>query len=208
MTDFLAELDAVHRELGRRRIPAGDGRSVVLRRRYGAPIEDVWDAVTNPDRLKRWFLPVSGDLRLGGTYQIEGNASGEILRCDPPHLLLVTWVFGEAAVSEVEVRLSPADDGATLLELDHAAVTDPALWPEYGPGATGVGWDLALLGLSLHLQGGSLESDPSTWHETPEGRAFITGSSKAWGSASEAAGTPPAEAATAAANTTAFYAPE
>ena len=59
----------------------------MLRRRYDAAIEDVWDAVTDPDRLKRWFLPISGDLRVGGTFQLEGNAGGEILSCEPPRLL-------------------------------------------------------------------------------------------------------------------------
>ena len=34
-----------------------------------------------PDRIPRWIGgAVTGDLRLGGRYQIEGNASGEILR--------------------------------------------------------------------------------------------------------------------------------
>ena len=44
----------------------------------------MWDACTDPERIGRWFLPVSGDLRLGGRYQLEGNAGGEILRCEPP----------------------------------------------------------------------------------------------------------------------------
>ena len=38
--------------------------------------EDVWAAFASPDRLGRWFLPVSGDFRLGGSYQFEGNAGG------------------------------------------------------------------------------------------------------------------------------------
>ena len=84
MNDIAREIEAINRIIGSRRIPAGEGRSVVLRRRYDAPIEDVWDACSDPDRLKRWFSPVSGDLRVGGTFQIEGNAGGEILRCQPP----------------------------------------------------------------------------------------------------------------------------
>jgi hypothetical protein len=34
--------------------------------------------------LRRRFPPVSGDLRLGGKYQLGGNAGGEILACEPP----------------------------------------------------------------------------------------------------------------------------
>src|SRR4029450_10134781 len=108
---------AVEREVGVGHIPADEGRSVRLRRTYDAPIEDVWDALTNPERISRWFLPVSGDYRVGGRYQFEGNAGGTILACERPPRLKATWVYGEvtseADVSEVEVRLSTVDGGAT-----------------------------------------------------------------------------------------------
>lgn len=202
MIDIVHELDAVRRVTGQRR----DARTVVLRRDYAAPIEDVWDAITDPARLSRWFLPVTGDLRLGGTYQLEGNAGGEIRRCEPPRLLAVTWVFGaDPGESVVEVRLS-THDGNTVFELEHTATVEPDRWAEFGPGAVGVGWDLTLLGLSVHLRGGSIE-DPDAWGRSPEAKAFVTGSSRAWGAANEAAGATPAEAAAATKNTTAFYVP-
>ena len=74
MIDIIREIEAVQREVGAGRIAAGDGRAVRLQRDYDAPIEDVWDALTNPERIGRWFLPISGDYRLGGRYQFEGNA--------------------------------------------------------------------------------------------------------------------------------------
>jgi uncharacterized protein YndB with AHSA1/START domain len=211
MTDILAELAAVHRATARRPIAAGDARTVVLRRSYDAPVEDVWDAITDPERIGRWFLPVTGDLRLGGTYQLKGNAGGEIVRCEPPRRLTVTWVFGEnpteADVGEVEIRLSPEGDGGTLFELDHASVVKPEFWATYGPGATGVGWDLGLLGLALHLRGESV-ADPTEFENSPEARRFATESSTAWGAAMVAAGASAQEAASAMENTTRFYVPE
>src|SRR4051812_43724672 len=97
----------------------GDKTVVALTRTYDADIADVWDAVTDPERLSRWFLPVEGDLRLGGTYQLKGNAGGTILACEPPRRLLVTWVFApeptENDITEVEVRLRE-DGGKTVLE--------------------------------------------------------------------------------------------
>ena len=36
-------------------------RVVVASQEYPAGIDDVWDAVTNPERLPRWFLPVTGE---------------------------------------------------------------------------------------------------------------------------------------------------
>jgi uncharacterized protein YndB with AHSA1/START domain len=211
MIDIVREMEAVHREVEDRQLPAGVGRVVRLRREYDAPIEDVWDALTNPERIGRWFLPISGDYRLGGRYQFEGNAGGEIVACERPNRLKVTWVYGEvtsdADISEVEVRLASVDDGATRLELEHAAVVPEDRWAEYGPGAVGVGWEQGLLGLTLHLTGGSV-GDPIAWQESAEGRDFATRSSEAWGEANRAAGADPAAAARAVANTTAFYAPD
>jgi uncharacterized protein YndB with AHSA1/START domain len=209
--DIVREIEAVQREVGEGRLPAGVGRAIRLRRDYDAPIEDVWDALTNPERIGRWFLPISGDYRLGGRYQFEGNAGGEILACERPNRLKVTWVYGEPtsddAVSELEVRLSPTDDGATRFELEHTAVVPDEMWAEYGPGAVGVGWDQGLLGLSLHLRGGSVE-DPEAWQLSAEGREFATKSSRAWGEANRASGADPEAVARGVANSTAFYAPD
>jgi uncharacterized protein YndB with AHSA1/START domain len=183
-------------------------RTVVVRRAFPAPIADVWDACTIADRIGRWLMPVTGDLRLGGTFQLEGNAGGEILSCEPPRLLRVTWVTGEGPASEVEVLLSPGDGAETVLELAHTAVVDPAFWTKYGPGAVGVGWDLALLGLFLYLSTGrDRPEDPAAWAMNPDAREFITRSSEAWGVASGQAGASEAEAAAAVAETTAFYLP-
>jgi uncharacterized protein YndB with AHSA1/START domain len=211
MIDIVREIEAVQREVAEGQIAAGEGRTVRLLRTYDAPIDDVWDAVTNPERISRWFLPISGDFRVGGRYQLEGNAGGAIVACERPNRLRVTWVYAQtgspADVSELEVRLSATGDEATLLELEHTAVVPDEAWGEYGPGAVGVGWDGALLGLSLHLQGGSID-DPEAWQRSDEGRAFYTRSSTAWGAANRAAGADPEAAERAVANTTAFYAPD
>jgi len=162
MIDIARELEAVHREVADRTVPAGDAKAVILEREYDAPIEDVWDALTNPERIGRWFLPISGDYRPGGTYQFEGNAGGEIRECDQPNRLKVTWVYGpvksDADISEVELRLSRAGDNRTHFVLEHTAVVPEEFWAMYGPGAVGVGWEGGLLGLELHLRGGSVGS--------------------------------------------------
>ena len=211
MIDIVNEIEAIQREVGEGTIPAGVGRAVRLRRDFDAPIEDVWDALTNPERIGRWFLPISGDYRLGGRYQFEGNAGGEILACERPNRLKVTWVYGEsiseADVSELEVRLSTVDGGATRFELEHTAVVPEEFWGEYGPGAVGVGWDMGLLGLSLHLTGGSV-GDPMAWQLSPEGREFATRSSQAWGAANLAAGAEPQAVAHGIQSTIGFYVPE
>ena len=212
MIDVIREIEAVRREVGQDRIPAGDGRSVRLERDYDAPIEEVWDAVTNPERIGRWFLPISGDYRIGGRYQLEGNAGGQILECARPNHLKVTWVYGPSNnatdISEVLVRLSSVDAGTTRLLLQHTAVVPEDRWEEYGPGAVGVGWDGALLGLTLHLRTGKTVEDPEAWQVSDEGRQFNTRSSEAWGEANQAAGADPDVAAKGVANSTAFYVPD
>ncbi|MGW2331824.1 SRPBCC family protein [Streptomyces sp. NPDC001700] len=208
MSDIADQINDVHRAVGSRAVPEGDARTVTLRRTYDAAIEDVWAACTDRERIARWFLPVSGDLRLGGHYQLEGNAGGEILRCEPPRLLTVSWLFGEnPGFSEVEVRLTADGGERTVFELEHVAVVPAEMWDQFGPGATGVGWDLGLLGLGLHLRGESI-GDPAAWEETDEARAYTTRSSEAWGAAYEASGAPAHVAAAAARATTRFYVPE
>ena len=209
MIDIAREIAATRREVRPGRLGASDGWTIKLQRTLDAPIDDVWDAFTSPERISRWFLPITGHYRLGGTYQFEGNAGGRILACERPNLLRVTWVYGEpgdAPASEVTVKLSPAGDEATVFEFEHTAVVPDEFWDQYGPGAVGVGWDGGLLGLTLHLRGGSI-ADPMAWQVSEEGRAFYTRSSEAWGAASTAAGLDPAAVSRQVANTTAFYVP-
>jgi hypothetical protein len=184
MNDIAREIEAINRTIGSRRIPAGEGCS-------------------DPDRLKRWFSPVSGDLRVGGTFQIEGNARGEILRCQPPRLLTISWVYGDNPADEVELRLTTEAGGATTVELEHAAAPGR---PEDLAGV-GVGWDLTLFGLGMHLAG-QAAPDPAELERSPEYRRFVVLSSTAWGAALETAGVATAEEAAAVVErTSAFYAP-
>src|SRR3569833_196152 len=80
-------------------------KMVVATRTYDTDMDDLWDALTNGERIPRWFLPISGELKLGGRYQFKGNAGGEITRCEPPRLLSVTWEYG-AEVSWLNVTLT------------------------------------------------------------------------------------------------------
>jgi uncharacterized protein YndB with AHSA1/START domain len=204
--DIVRTIGAVTREVANRVREGRPTRVVVASRTYDTDIADLWDALTSAERIPRWFMPITGDLRLGGRYQLQGNAGGEITRCDAPRHLAVTWeMFGET--SWVDVRLEERPDGTTHLELEHAAHVDDARWEQYGPGAVGVGWDLSLMGLELYLATGA-PNDPKAaeaWLATDDGRDFIGRSSDDWGRASMASGTPPTSATSAAERTTAFY---
>jgi uncharacterized protein YndB with AHSA1/START domain len=180
MIDFVNQIKAIHREVNR----SGETVQVVLRREYDASVEDVWDAITDPDRVKRWFLPLRGDLRVGGSFQLEGNAGGEILQCDPPRLLRVT--FGGPS-SIVELRLTEHGADRTSFELEH---TVPIEMAGSGAGAlyVGPGWDGAVMGLGLFLSG-QTPDDPVAMASSAEGQEFSRQSVHAWLAVVESSGT-------------------
>jgi uncharacterized protein YndB with AHSA1/START domain len=204
--DIIRSIGAVTREVQGREHDGRPARVVLASRTYDTTMEDVWDALTSAERIPRWFLPISGDLRLGGRYQLQGNAGGEITRCERPRHLAVTWEYA-GDVSWVKVDLTKQPDGQTHLELEHVAHVDDARWDQYGPGAVGVGWDMTLVGLDRHLATGTAV-DPQAamaWLGSPEGKDFIRRSSDDWCRASIASGTPDAAAKGAAQRTHAAY---
>jgi uncharacterized protein YndB with AHSA1/START domain len=175
MIDIVNQLNAIQRQVSRRPVDDTEEVSVLLTRHYDAAIDDVWHAITDPDRIKRWLMPISGDLRVGGKFQLEGNAGGEILQCEPPRLLKVTF-GGETSI--VEVRLSADSDERTTFELEH---TVPIELAGGGAGAlyVGPGWDGALMGLGRFLSGKAVD-DPVKEANSPEVQEFSKGSVHAW----------------------------
>lgn len=182
---------------------------VVAARTYDTTVEDLWEAITTPARLVRWFLPVEGDLELGGRYQLKGNAGGKITRCEAPEALDLTWEFA-GATSWVNLRLT-RDGNKARLTLEHIAhrggIGEEHL-KKFGPGAVGVGWDLAFHGLGWHIADPEKAIDPAAaeaWSLSDEGKAFSRASGEAWGDAHAASGEDPEEARARAERTIAFY---
>ena len=202
--DVEGHLGAVERSVSSLERDGQPARAVTLSRSYATTVEDLWDAVTNSERIPRWFLPISGELEPGGRYQLEGNAGGAITACERLSHFALTWEFGED-VSWVEVRISDGGAGRARLTLTHTAHLSEH-WGEYGPGAVGVGWELGFMGLAIHLtQPTEPKPDEAAFATSPDGRAFITGSSERWGRAAVVAGTELDAARAAARRTTAFY---
>ena len=172
---------------------------------YAVPVAELWDAVTNPVRLSRWFMPVSGVLQIGGQYQLEGNAGGIITFCRPHEMVRLTWEFA-GNLSLVNLRFATQGSDAACLSLTHKMLPHDDHWEQFGPGATGVGWELSFLGLAFHLGNPEVPKlDEAAFAVSPVGRAFISGSSQAWARAAIANGADPAAAQAAASRTTAFY---
>lgn len=207
--DPISHLGAVTRRVEARQWQDKPARVVVAERSYDTDAADLWDALTDAVRLPRWFMPISGELRLGGRYQLEGNAGGTITDCEPPRRLGVTWEFG-GGMSWVFVTLTPEGADRTRLLLEHIAHEDEqymGFYQQFGPGAVGVGWDLSIMGLAEHIaSGGSAKPrDEAAWLTEGEGKPFALGSAEAWGAAAIAFGDEAEAARKAAAATAAFY---
>jgi uncharacterized protein YndB with AHSA1/START domain len=206
--DIEHRINAVSRHVGSRTLDAGQARTVMISQAFPADQADVFHACTDAERIPRWLMPVSGDLRLGGRYQLHGNAGGEVQECDPPNGFKITWEFADE-VSWVEVTITPEGEGRTRLTVEHISHVDDERWKEFGPGAVGIGWDMMVMGLDLHLAAGPESKvngeEVMAWMATSEGVELMTRSGDEWRRAGIAAGTDPTEADAAAARTIAAY---
>ena len=201
LPDFINAVERTVSYVERDGLPAS---TVSLKRSFAVTVEDLWDAVTNAERIPQWFLPVTGDLVLGGRYQLEGNAGGTITACEDLSHVALTWEFA-GWVSWVDVEVASEGAAHSALTLTHTAHLSDH-WDTYGPGAAGVGWEMGMLGLALHLEQPDVPMpDDAYFSTTPDGKSFIVDSSEEWGHASIAAGTDPEAATAAATQTTAFY---
>ena len=104
--------------------PDGDRATVTLRRRFDTSAEDLWAALTEPERLARWF-GAAATVRPGAGGRVELRweqpeqwVRGDILTWRPPELLEYEWHFPGESESVVRFELTPDGDGC-LLTLTH-----------------------------------------------------------------------------------------
>jgi uncharacterized protein YndB with AHSA1/START domain len=206
--DLTAHMNAMTRVVKNLERDGKPAKAVIASRVYDTDAADLWDALTNQQRLPRWFAPVTGDLKLGGRFQVENNAGGTITECERNKKIAATWEF-MGGMSWITITLTPAAEG-TKLELEHVAFIDPH-WQKFGPGAVGVGWDLSFMGLSRHLAEPD-EQHPAEaaegWFASQEAKDLIRTTSSDWGSADIEAGEVPEDARARAELTRKFFSGE
>lgn len=147
-----------------------DGKGLVrVEDRYDTDIDDLWSAVTDPDRLARWYGKVEGDLRLGGSFTVylesadlEGICRVDV--CEPPQRLRYTSRETDESAARgngpapfeqtVEATLTP-DGAQTVLTIEVRGL--PVDKVEY----FGAGWQLHAEHLAAYLTG--READDSSW---------------------------------------------
>jgi len=206
MIDTTNQIDQVDRAVSTRNLDSGEAKVATISQSYDTTVEDLWDACTNIERIPRWLMPITGELRLGGRYQLEGNAGGVVESCDRPEHFSATWEFG-GEVSWIDVKLASTATGRAKLTVEHIAHVDAERWAQYGPSAVGIGWDSMFLGLALHLSSGAA-MDPAeamSWMASDDGKKFMRASSQRWCDAEILDGADPAAAQVAADRTYAAY---
>ena len=118
------------------------GHVVRIERTFDAPAEDVFDAWTSPEVMRRWFHPgpdwstptAEVDLRVGGKVQVvmrkpdgtEAGARGGFTVIDRPHRLVMTWTFDDDPSNEqlIELSFSEAEGLTTVLMVNSGISTD------------------------------------------------------------------------------------
>jgi len=180
MTDPSTDLFGIQRSIAVEPSDTGLRLLVASRASYPATAAELWLSLTDAEQLSRWFLPVTGDLHVGGEFQAEGNASGRVLRCEPAELFVVTW-GDESSIVEVRIGVDAAGDSA--VELKHSV---PLSLAGNGTGAfyVGPGWDFALVALRAFHEG-----TPPIGLNTPQEQAFNRQSLLAWALIVESSGT-------------------
>ncbi len=140
-----------------------DGIGVVrMEDRYDTDIDDLWAAVTEPQRLARWIAEVEGDLRLGGEFHASFTSGwtgpGRVDACEQPRRLLVTMSPGQPDETVIEAQLA-TDGEQTTLVLEERGI------PLRGLAAYGAGWQAHVEDLAAYLAGRDTADWKTRWAE-------------------------------------------
>jgi uncharacterized protein YndB with AHSA1/START domain len=159
------------RILGSLRSAQGAG-VVRIEDRYDTDIDDLWSAITDPDRLARWFGEVEGELSLLGEFRVHiadaGERTGQVDACEPPQRLVVTTRETEESYRKGqgvppfdaiwEVALT-ADGDQTILVLEVRGMPlEPIAF-------FGAGWQIHAENLAAYLAGREPDDVEARWEE-------------------------------------------
>ena len=130
---------------------AGDTWRLTFERTLRHPIEVVWSAITDAERVRRWapFVPSRnldsvGDVALtmlDGPHESESVVDGKVTTCTAPHLLVLLWGH-----DELRFLLEPSADDTRLIFTHTFAAREEAA-------SYAAGWHLCLAALMGIVQG-------------------------------------------------------
>jgi uncharacterized protein YndB with AHSA1/START domain len=159
MTDGTSVLGSLH--------SIDDAGAVRMEDRFDTGIDDLWEALTDPDRLARWYGEVEGELSQGGEFRLRitlsGARTGRVEACEPPRRLLLTMRDpdrrpGQPEQTTIELRLSAEGSRTRLVWETRGMPVD--LLPAYGAGI-----QIHVEHLADYLEGRELRDVESRWNE-------------------------------------------
>jgi len=118
------------------------GYAVRIERTFAASVEEVFDAWTSPEVMRRWFhcapdweTPEAAvDLRVGGEVRVvmrrpdgtQAKAQGQYTLIDRPHRLVMTWTFDDEPSNQqlIELSFSESEGSTTALLVNSRISTD------------------------------------------------------------------------------------
>lgn len=134
-------------------LASADGAGVVrIEERFDADVDEVWSALTEPERLARWYGEIEGELRVDGAYHAHLHASGwegtgRVEVCVPPRrFVVVSKGLDETNEVSTEVKLT-GDGHRTALVVEKRGLPLDLLW------AYGAGNQIHVEDLAAHIAG-------------------------------------------------------
>jgi uncharacterized protein YndB with AHSA1/START domain len=130
--------------------------------RYRTDVDDLWSAITDPERLARWVARVDGDLRVGGAFRASFTSGwegpGRVDVCEPPRRFLLTMSPGQDEQTVIEVELVPDGDVTRLVIEERGLPLDEGA-------AHGAGWQAHVEDLGAYLAGRPTAEWRTRWTE-------------------------------------------
>jgi|SRR5215470_5799771 len=145
-----------------------DGAGVVrMEARFDTGIDDLWGAVTEPERLARWYGEVEGELAPGGEFRVHitlgGPRTGRVEACEPPHRLLLAMRDPEARPGQpdrTEIEAKLIAEGAQTRLVWETRGMPVNLLPAYGAGI-----QIHVEHLADYVSGRDFSVDDARWDE-------------------------------------------
>jgi uncharacterized protein YndB with AHSA1/START domain len=129
---------------------------------YDTDIDDLWSAITQPERLARWVVKVTGDVASGGDFGLEITSGwqgfGRVDICEAPRRLRVTSWSDEDAPGVIEATLAEEGGGTRLVIEESGLPLD--VYPAHG-----AGWQAHIEDLGDYLAGRERRDWRSRWKE-------------------------------------------
>lgn len=118
---------------------SADGVGVIrIEARLDAGVDEVWSALTEPDRLADWYGEIQGDPKVGGGFQATlfatgWEGTGRVDACEPNQRLVTATKDAELPNEDsIEVTLS-TEDAQTIVVVEQRGIPLNMLWA-YGAG--------------------------------------------------------------------------